>query len=69
MLSSLRSDGPRVEATPESAMGRAIMRAMSGSPWWRNAVIYQVYLRSFADGTGDIAGLRSRFDFRFMLLP
>jgi alpha-glucosidase len=40
------------------------MRVMSGSPWWRNAVIYQVYLRSFADGngdgTGDIAGLRSR---------
>ncbi|MGC2241803.1 MAG: alpha-amylase family glycosyl hydrolase, partial [Acidimicrobiia bacterium] len=33
-------------------------------PWWRHAVVYQVYLRSFADGngdgTGDIAGLRSR---------
>ena len=32
-------------------------------PWWRSAVIYQVYLRSFADGNGDglgdIAGLRS----------
>lgn len=32
--------------------------------WWRRAVIYQVYLRSFADGdgdgVGDIAGLRSR---------
>ncbi len=32
--------------------------------WWRDAVVYQVYLRSFADGngdgTGDIAGLRSR---------
>lgn len=35
-----------------------------GTPWWRQAVVYQVYLRSFADGngdgTGDIAGLRSR---------
>jgi alpha-glucosidase len=34
------------------------------TPWWRSAVIYQVYPRSFADGngdgTGDIAGLRSR---------
>jgi alpha-glucosidase len=34
--------------------------------WWRNAVIYQVYLRSFADGNGDgigdLAGLRSRLD-------
>lgn len=37
------------------------------SEWWRNAVVYQVYVRSFADGngdgTGDIAGLRSRLDY------
>jgi alpha-glucosidase len=35
--------------------------------WWRNAVIYQVYPRSFADGNGDgigdIAGLRSRLPY------
>jgi alpha-glucosidase len=34
--------------------------------WWRDAVIYQVYIRSFADGDGDglgdITGLRSRLD-------
>ena len=33
------------------------------SPWWRNAVIYQIYPRSFADGngdgTGDLAGVRA----------
>jgi len=33
-------------------------------PWWRDAVIYQIYIRSFADGNGDglgdIAGIRSR---------
>ncbi len=32
--------------------------------WWRDAVIYQIYIRSFADGDGDglgdIAGIRSR---------
>ncbi len=35
--------------------------------WWRRAVIYQVYIRSFADGNGDglgdIAGLRSRLPY------
>src|SRR5918997_2982873 len=36
----------------------------AGQPWWRSAVVYQVYLRSFADGNGDgigdLAGLRQR---------
>jgi alpha-glucosidase len=35
--------------------------------WWRGAAIYQVYLRSFADGNGDglgdLAGLRSRLSY------
>ncbi|MEU1271622.1 glycoside hydrolase family 13 protein [Streptomyces sp. NPDC005799] len=37
------------------------------APWWRDAVIYQVYIRSFADGNGDgvgdIAGIRSRLPY------
>ncbi|SFT50799.1 alpha-glucosidase [Geodermatophilus amargosae] len=36
-------------------------------PWWRSAVVYQVYLRSFADGNGDgigdLAGLRARLPY------
>ncbi|TQL70831.1 alpha-glucosidase [Nocardioides albertanoniae] len=40
---------------------------MSGTEWWRTAVVYQVYLRSFADGNGDgigdIAGLRDRLPY------
>ncbi|WP_396445092.1 glycoside hydrolase family 13 protein [Actinomadura sp.] len=37
---------------------------MTRIPWWRNAVVYEVYVRSFADsdgnGEGDLQGIRSR---------
>ena len=35
--------------------------------WWRHALIYQIYPRSFADatgdGVGDLAGVRSRLGY------
>ena len=39
-----------------------------GAPeWWRRAVVYQIYPRSFADadgdGTGDVEGIRSRLSY------
>ncbi|MFJ9779263.1 glycoside hydrolase family 13 protein [Amycolatopsis sp. NPDC101161] len=48
---------PTVAAPPDTTRDR----------WWRTAVVYQVYPRSFADGdgdgTGDLAGVRSRLPY------
>src|SRR6185436_8037659 len=41
-------------------------QGVSRQVWWRDAVIYQVYPRSFADadgdGMGDLPGITSRVD-------
>ena len=44
------------------ALAAAVAPALRRPTWWRDAVIYQVYVRSFADangdGIGDLAGVR-----------
>ena len=36
-------------------------------PWWKNAVVYQIYPKSFqdsnGDGIGDIKGIIGRLDY------
>ncbi|MDT0345494.1 glycoside hydrolase family 13 protein [Streptomyces litchfieldiae] len=48
-------------------MPRTRIHQNTAAPWWRTAVVYQVYIRSFADGNGDgigdIAGLRARLPY------
>jgi alpha-glucosidase len=65
LTEQLLTDLATTSATQSSVQG-------AGSPggddeWWRDAVIYQVYVRSFADangdGTGDLAGVRSRLPY------
>ncbi|HZT91322.1 MAG TPA: alpha-amylase family glycosyl hydrolase [Gaiellaceae bacterium] len=40
---------------------------MSDEPWWRDAVFYEIYVRSFADsdgdGVGDLPGVRGRLPY------
>jgi Alpha amylase, catalytic domain len=45
--------------------GRSVSEGIS--PWWRSAIIYQVYVPSFqdgnGDGVGDLLGLLDRLDY------
>ncbi|MFJ5881818.1 glycoside hydrolase family 13 protein [Kitasatospora cineracea] len=57
---------PAVPAAVPAARTTAANDAARGG-WWRDAVIYQVYPRSFADGNGDgmgdLPGIRSRLPY------
>ena len=40
---------------------------MTAAPWWKGAVVYHIYVRSFCDsngdGYGDLPGVRSKLDY------
>jgi alpha-glucosidase len=56
---------PVPSQTPEQATH--VTEEIVSAPWWRQAVVYQIYPRSFADangdGLGDLRGILSRVDY------
>ena len=56
----MRQTGTAATASPALEPG-------GDARWWRDAVVYQVYVRSFADasgdGIGDLAGIRERLPY------
>jgi alpha-glucosidase len=56
----------QVESAP-IVVSRADGDGAEAVRWWRDAVVYQVYVRSFADGNddgiGDLAGVRGRLPY------
>ena len=49
-----------------SSANDAALSTPTGRRWWQDALVYQVYVRSFADstgnGVGDLDGIRSKLD-------
>ncbi len=52
---------------PPIAAQSALTPVQNGQPWWKHAVLYELYPRSFADsnndGVGDLRGIAAKLDY------
>jgi alpha-glucosidase len=66
-VTQLDTIGTAPASTEPESLPREEDAGRADRPWWRDAVVYQVYVRSFADangdGIGDLAGVRARLPY------
>ncbi|SNR60114.1 alpha-glucosidase [Haloechinothrix alba] len=71
MRRGVRSDSPGVVEANREPRQEAFTGADRHTAWWQDAVVYVVYVRSFADsdgdGVGDLDGIRSRLGYLELL--
>ncbi len=71
-VAALIGKNPAALAQSDSApSNQSAASQSSGNEWWRHAVIYEIYPRSFqdsnGDGIGDLKGITSRLDYLYDL--
>ena len=66
-LASLASLTLALLAAAAPALGQKASPSPSGTPWWKGAVLYEIYPRSFqdsnGDGIGDLNGITDRLPY------
>jgi len=67
MVLALTLAAPATISTAAAATPANKTKESSSADWWKNAVIYEIYPRSFqdsnGDGVGDLNGITSRLDY------